>query len=576
MPHIQVPEDSSNARAVSVVGDTPISSLAFSFPFFETGDIKVYKDGAAVSSGFTVTGVGSAVDGGYSSGNVAFGTAQSNCTIVIERDVPLSRTEDLAYPSPTFNIKALNTALDRIVATFQQFRRLFLRTLRQPVGDTVELGELPLAAERANKFLGFDSTGALLAASPGTLALGTGDVTGDKIAAGAVDLSKLSPEVVAALGRGSEAIVAGEAIADRDLIYQDVFNQRGGGGDRWWKIDTDATGPVRIGPRVGIALAAISSGATGSAQVRPGRVAGFSGLTAGAPVFAGGTAGLLTQTAPTIPATGTQNASRLIGYAASATEIDFNPDDDTVFTARNSALAATSSITVQHWPDAGAAERVAAAYLAAPSLVPTGTFAIATAASRGVDSGNGINFGTSFVATVTGTIATTRINIPVVTTGGTYEARLYTNNAGSPGTLIGTASGAQVISATGDVTFTFGTPPSVTSGVTYWMVFANTAGAPVINVTTVADQAGYSSGRGNTITAITNNLPSSEDWKIEIIQNGPARHEPEPIFPESRFSASTDRVTGRFDDGSGANADTRTTFVNRTGATRDLAVEVAL
>jgi hypothetical protein len=32
----------------------------------------------------------------------------------------------------------------------------------------------------------------------------------------------------------------------------------------------------------------------------------------------------------------------------------------------------------------------------------------------------------------------------------------------------------------------------------------------------------------------------------------------------------------RYDDGSGSNSDTRTTFVNRTGATRDLAAEVVL
>jgi hypothetical protein len=577
MPHIQVPEDSSNARAVSVVGDTPISNLAFSFPFFATGDIKVYKDGAAVSSGFTVTGVGSAVDGGYSSGNVAFDTAQSNCTIVIERDVPLSRTEDFPYPSPTFNIKALNTALDRIVATFQQFRRLFVRTLRQPAGDTVELSELPLAAERANKLLGFDSTGALLATSPGTLALAEGDVTGEKIAAGAVDLSKLAAEVIASLAGGSETIVAGEAIANRDLIYQDVFNQRGGGADRWYKVDADAITPVRIGPRLGIALAAIASGAAGSVQVRAGRVTGFSGLTPGQPVFASAVAGGVTQTAPAIPASGTQNASRLIGYAASATEIDFDPEDDTVFTARNSAVAVDGTITVQHWSDTGAREREQAAYLVqsqATALVPGGT---------------GTNFGDF---TGNGGLA------------GIFDGVTNQNNAGAGyknaatfGFAGKTYSGgkriAQAVVWGGNNTgYVVGNNPTVTlvlRGKTGTAPSSRTDGTSLGSISFTDTE--NESGNPRTIVSSDTTTVWDHVW-IDFSHNGAAensfiaeiqftelvgaRDEPLTIGGSLANASATDRVNVRYDDGSGANADTRTTFINRTGATRDLAVEVAL
>ncbi len=219
MPHIQVPEDSSNARVVHVVGATPVSTFAFSFPFFATADIKVYKDGAAVSSGITVAGTGGAVDGGYSSGSVTFSVAQSNCTIVIERDVALSRTDDFPYPSPVFNIKVLNTSLDRVFAIFQQFRRLFARALLQPVGDTTAIGELPAAAVRAGKMMGFDSNGAVIAVSAGTLALGPGDVTGDKIAAGAVSGGKLAANAVgldklARSGTAGQVLTSGGPGAD--------------------------------------------------------------------------------------------------------------------------------------------------------------------------------------------------------------------------------------------------------------------------------------------------------------------------------------------------------------------------
>jgi hypothetical protein len=58
--------------------------------------------------------------------------------------------------------------------------------------------------------------------------------------------------------------------------------------------------------------------------------------------------------------------------------------------------------------------------------------------------------------------------------------------------------------------------------------------------------------------------------------SGAARDEPLTVGGSLANAAATDRVNVRYDDGSGANADTRTTFVNRTGAARDLACEVML
>ncbi len=158
MAHITVPEDSNNGRSETVVGSTPQDEFPFTYPYFSDDDIKVYVDGE-VETGFTVTGTGSAVDGGYSSGKVTLDTPVSDVTVVTEREIALSREEDFPYPSSTLNIKALNTALDRFIAIFQQFRRKLTRTLRQPVGDVDELNDLPPAATRAGQVFVWDEDG---------------------------------------------------------------------------------------------------------------------------------------------------------------------------------------------------------------------------------------------------------------------------------------------------------------------------------------------------------------------------------------------------------------------------------
>ena len=61
---------------------------------------------------------------------------------------------------------------------------------------------------------------------------------------------------------------------------------------------------------------------------------------------------------------------------------------------------------------------------------------------------------------------------------------------------------------------------------------------------------------------------------VEVLAS--ARDEPLTIGGSIANGTATDRVNVRYDDGSGANADTRTTFINRTGASRDMACEVML
>jgi len=424
-------------------------------------------------------------------------------------------------------------------------------------------------------------TGAATAAAARTnlgLEIGTG--AGNVVALdGSARLPAIDGSLLTNVAGASTQVTAGEALAIRDLIYQDIFNQRGGGADRWYRVDTDATGPVRISPRVAIALAAIASGASGSAQVRAGRVPGFTGLTAGQPVFASTTAGAITQTVPAVPSTGTQNATRLIGYAASTTEIDFDPDDDTTFTARNSALASGSALVVEHFSDGGGRERLAAAYLVGAAPVQT-QIAQGTGTALGDMTANGglaAAFDGNLSQADASSAGTASVSVTVGYVGkdwGDGDAKTVTGFRvyGPNNQFIGCSSGTVTITLFGS------TDNFSSSNVNLGNIAAADGNAAVVisklsGLTTTAYRyhrleiaAPANSGSGNRIRAA----------EVQFFEDTLSYDEPIGPVPESLNSAATNAVTARFADAANANADRFTTFRNRTGAARDLAAEVIL
>ncbi|WP_424630045.1 choice-of-anchor R domain-containing protein [Bradyrhizobium sp. SYSU BS000235] len=161
----------------------------------------------------------------------------------------------------------------------------------------------------------------------------------------------------------------------------------------------------------------------------------------------------------------------------------------------------------------------------APSMVGPidGNFAQASKASitlggSSIGTGTSVFHGFRWVATGTGTIATVTINITSVAASGNVTARLYSNGSGHPGTQIGTASNTVNITGAGNVTFTFSSPPSVTSGTTYWIVLdCSISSTANMALTTAAAIAGYDSGRNSTAVGVSpDNYGSSDTIKVQI------------------------------------------------------------
>lgn len=99
---------------------------------------------------------------------------------------------------------------------------------------------------------------------------------------------------------------------------------------QWYKTDATNAYSSTLPGNVGIAIADIAAGASGSIRIE-GRITGLAGLTIGATYYASGTAGQLTSSAPTL--------ARPIGTADSSTSLILSQ-----FTAQQVASAAQGGV----------------------------------------------------------------------------------------------------------------------------------------------------------------------------------------------------------------------------------------
>lgn len=136
---------------------------------------------------------------------------------------------------------------------------------------------------------------------------------------------------------------AGEDLVANNGVYlSDGSGSKTAG--RWYKADADNT-YSSTEPKIGLATAAISTGATGLIRIG-GTMDGFSSLTLGAKQYVSATAGALTETAPT-------NA-KVVGWAMSATEVVIDPESMANSLAQTFKVMASSPYNLT-WPAADAA-----------------------------------------------------------------------------------------------------------------------------------------------------------------------------------------------------------------------------
>lgn len=146
----------------------------------------------------------------------------------------------------------------------------------------------------------------------------------------------------------------------------------------------------------------------------------------------------------------------------------------------------------------------------------TGTLGQSQTLTRTFGNPNGLNAGFQFIAPADAVVSAVTIDVDVVNTTGDLRAELWSDASDSPDTLIGVASTTLDVVSLGDKELVFPTPPAITSGATYWIVFVTSNGLN-INVSVTSNQAGYGSGRGDVITDLSpTSLPSSENFRIGI------------------------------------------------------------
>ena len=151
--------DNSPRISYTVANGVTQTSFAVPFEFFDNTDLNVYINGAlqTITSNYTVSG------GDGSTGTISMSVtgSGSGTTVVITRDITLERTTDFPV-SGAFNIVALNTELDRLVAIAADLEDQANRALQLTDFDANVSLVLPDVDTRKGKTLAFNaSTGAV-------------------------------------------------------------------------------------------------------------------------------------------------------------------------------------------------------------------------------------------------------------------------------------------------------------------------------------------------------------------------------------------------------------------------------
>jgi hypothetical protein len=133
-------------------GNGSAKTFAFSFCILALSDLIVRVGNVAVTSGFTVAGLGN-----RSGGTVTFSTAPAaGVEVLLYRKVSRSRATDYQYAGD-LREDVLDDDFDRLYMLLQEDAEVIGRAVRGPLGEVI--AELPAADIRAGAVLGFDSHG---------------------------------------------------------------------------------------------------------------------------------------------------------------------------------------------------------------------------------------------------------------------------------------------------------------------------------------------------------------------------------------------------------------------------------
>jgi|DEB0MinimDraft_6_1074348.scaffolds.fasta_scaffold01856_5 hypothetical protein len=157
--------DNTARVSYSVAEGVQQTSFAVPFEFFDNDDLNVYVDGTlkTITADYTVSGG----DGSTGTVSITVTGATGGSTVVITRDIELERTTDFPV-SGSFNIVALNTELDRIIAIAADLDDRASRALQLTDYDVGVGLTLPVVDDRKGKTLAFNLTTGAVEAGPST------------------------------------------------------------------------------------------------------------------------------------------------------------------------------------------------------------------------------------------------------------------------------------------------------------------------------------------------------------------------------------------------------------------------